>query len=232
MIVAIEGPSAAGKTTWCRSHFPHTCVEEAAENLAAPDLFADPAEVGQFWVNYAIANWRRALAIERDHGIAVCDGDPFHLYYSWALWKSGALAKTLFEIELELYRTAFASQQIGFVDHILWLEAPIDELRRRAQADTTRRRKRHEMYLALAPWMKAWFQERERILPRTVRALTDGLQVEALSNGASPQRYDTASMDRWLNGCGKGSAGMVPPRGNRGQVRASGAQTNSKSADH
>jgi hypothetical protein len=198
MLVAIEGLSAAGKTTWCRSHFPHTHVEEAAENIAAPDLYADPAEVGRFWVNHAAANWRRALALEREHGIAVCDGDPFHLYYSWALWKSGALSKTLFEIESALYQNAFEKKQIGFVGHVLWLEAPVGELRRRAQADTTRRRKRHEMYLALVPWMKAWFQEREQILPGTVRALTEGLQVEELSSGSVPQRYDAVLMDEMI----------------------------------
>ncbi len=198
MLVAIEGLSAAGKTTWCRSHFLHRYIQEAAENIAAPDLFGDPAEVGQFWVNHAVANWRRALAMEREHGTAACDGDPFHLYYSWALWKSGALSKTLFEIESDLYRSAFEQQQIGFVDYVLWLEMPVGELRLRAQADTTRRRKRHEMYLALVPWMKAWFQEREQILPGSVRALTEGLQVEELSSDSVPQRYDTALMDEMV----------------------------------
>jgi deoxyadenosine/deoxycytidine kinase len=195
MIVAIEGPSAAGKTTWCRSHFPHNCLEAAPEKIAAPDLYAAPAEVGKFWVNYAVENWQRALAIEREHGIAVCDGDPFHLYYSWALWKSGALTKTLFEIESELYRSAFENKQVGFVDHVLWLDAPIDELRRRAKADTKRRRKRHETYLALMLWMKAWFQERERLLPGTLHPLTDGLLLEALSAGSTTQRYAAALMD-------------------------------------
>jgi hypothetical protein len=199
MIVAIEGPSAAGKTTWCRSHFPHTCVEAAPENIAAPDLFADPAEVGQFWVNHAVENWQRALAIEREHGIAFCDGDPFHLDYSWALWKSGALSSELFEVESELYRVAFEAKQIGFVDHVLWLEVPVEELRRRASADDSRRRKRHEMYLALVPWMKAWFHERERILPGSVRALTDGLRVEELGSKFVSQRYDTALMDQLVD---------------------------------
>jgi hypothetical protein len=63
---------------------------------------------------------------------------------------------------------------------------------------TPRRRKRHEMYLALVPWMKAWFQEREQILPGSVRALTEGLQVEELSSDSVPQRYDTALMDEMV----------------------------------
>jgi hypothetical protein len=200
MIVAIEGPSAAGKTTWCRSHFPHNCVQEAPAELAAPDLFGDPTEVARFWVNYAVQNWQLALALEQEHGITVCDGDPFHLYYSWALGKSAALAETLFQLESELYRSAFEKEQIGFVDDVLWLEVSTDELRRRAQSDTARHRKRHEMYLTLVPWMKVWFQERERVLPGSVHKLTDRLDAKALGNGRLLRRYDTGAMNNVLEG--------------------------------
>jgi hypothetical protein len=195
MIVAIEGPSAAGKTTWCRSHFPDRHVPEIPENIAAPDLFADPAEVGHFWVNHATANWQKALALEREHGIAVCDGDPFHLYYSWALWKTGTLARGLFGIESELYRTALQNQQIGFVDHVLWLDVPEEELRRRAMADRTRRRKRHEMYLAIVPWMKEWFEARESFTRGTVRELRDDLRVAELRPLPESSRYDARTLD-------------------------------------
>lgn len=198
MIVAIEGPSAAGKTTWCLSHAPHNCVEEVAENVVAPDLYADPVEVGQFWVNHAIKNWQRATAIKREHDIAVCDGDPFHLYFSWALWKSGALSKTLFEVESALYRSAFERKQIGFVDHVLWLEVPTDELRRRALSDDTRRRSRHELYLTLVPWMKAWYRTREQFLPGTVRNLPNILSLRDLPRGSHPSRYDPQLLDSLL----------------------------------
>jgi hypothetical protein len=199
MIVAIEGASAAGKTTWCRSHFPESLVPEAAEDIAAPDLFANAAEVGQFWTNHAMENWQKALVREREHGLAVCDGDPFHLYFSWALWKSGTLDRHLFEIESALYRNAFEKRQIGFADHVLWLEVPDAELRRRAKADSTRRRKRHEIYLSLVPWMKKWFQARESILPGTLRPLLDGLCIEDLQPIAEAHRYNAAVMVRMLN---------------------------------
>jgi hypothetical protein len=200
MIVAIEGASAAGKSTWCRLHFPHQHVAETAENIAAPDLFADPAEVGQFWVKHAIESWQRALAIERENGIAVCDGDPFHLYFSWALWKARVLGQKLFEIESELYRSAFDKKQIGMVDHVLWLEVSIEELRRRAQADFTRRRKRHQTYLGLVPWMTAWFAQRERILPHSVHAVTAGLVPMGLGTDSESKRYDTAVIGEILHG--------------------------------
>ena len=180
MIIAIEGASACGKTTWCRSHFPRQSVLQPVDTIAAPDLFADPALVAEFWVNHNIASWQRAVALEREHGIAFCDTDPFHLYYSWALWKAGVLDGRLFAIERSLYRQALAQRRIGLADHVLWREVPDDELRRRAQADTTRRRKRHEIYLALVPGMKLWFRERERVLPGSVHALTNDLRVEQL----------------------------------------------------
>lgn len=195
MIVAIEGASAAGKTTWCRSHFPARHVPETPHKIAAPDLFADPAEVGHFWVNHAIANWQKALAIEREHGTAACDGDPFHLYYSWALWKAGALSRTLFEIESELYFAALQNQQIGFVDYVLWLDVPEEELRRRAQADLTRSRKRHEMHTALVPWMKQWFAARELVMPGTVHRLRDDLMIEELKSAPESLRYDARTMN-------------------------------------
>jgi len=197
MIVAIEGPSAAGKTTWCRSRYPSHSVLEPPDNATAPDLFADPAEVARFWVNYNLESWQRALALEGEHSLAVCDGDPFHLYYSWALWRSGAVDARLFEIESQLYRQALEQQQIGFVDHVLWLEVDMETLRRRALADASRRRKRHEMLLTLVPWMKMWFGERDRILPRSVRALTGETCLEEL-NSSTHDRYDVRLLDEML----------------------------------
>jgi len=197
MIVAIEGPSAAGKTTWCREHYPNVTVHET-HDIAAPDLFADPAEVGRFWIAHNVARWQRALAIEQVRGIAICDGDPFHLYFSWAVWKAGALPGTLFELESKLYRDEFEKQQIGFADYIIWLEVPVDELRRRAESDTVRRRKRHEMYLAMSPWMRTWFHAREAALPGSVLCSTDDLPVELFPPVSPSRRYDIALFDNAL----------------------------------
>jgi hypothetical protein len=197
MIVAIEGPSAAGKTTWCRNHFADRFIAEAPENIAAPDLSADPAQIARFWVNHNIERWQSAVELERSHGIVFCDGDPFHLYYSWALWKSGTLPRTLFDLESQLYRNAFYKKRLGFVDHVLWLQVPVDELRRRNRADPFRRRKHHELYLALAPWMQVCFQHRESFMPGTVHDLDPGLRVEQLMP-SSWRRYDAALAEQLL----------------------------------
>jgi hypothetical protein len=49
MIVAIEGPSTAGKTFGVHTRAPRY-VKEAPSNLDAPDLFADPIEFFFFLV--------------------------------------------------------------------------------------------------------------------------------------------------------------------------------------
>jgi len=196
MIIAIEGASAAGKTTWCRRHCTYPWVQETPQDIVAPDLFGDPAEVGRFWVAHAVGNWQRALDIEREHGIAICDGDPLHLYFAWSLWRSGALSRALFDRESELYLKALQERRIGLVDFIFWLDVPEDELRRRAAADTTRRRKRHEMLLTLVSWMKAWFAARERILRGTVRPLNPHLGLPELPGTSSSHRYDLSLWTR------------------------------------
>jgi len=200
VILVIEGPSAVGKTTLCRAHSPNGFVEEARENQAAPDLYADPAEVAQFWSNFNINLWQTAERLERKNGIAVCDGDPFHFYFSWSLWKAGLLPSTLFEIELPLYRRAFQEGRLGFADRVCWREAPEDELRRRAKSDPFRKRRRHETYLKLVPWMRTWFAIREQVLPGTVRAWPDRLDHEVAGYPAAPAfRYDVKIFDQMID---------------------------------
>ena len=202
-ILTIEGPSAGGKTTWCRKHFPQGFVEAASENLQAPDLFADPREVAAFWVEHNIQRWHNALEIEKREGVAICDSDPLKLYFSWALWKANALDSALFDIEVKLYRQAIEDRRIGFADFVIWLEAPIDELRRRAKADTTRRRKRLELYLELMPWMNAWYAAREHVMPGAAREWSAAPRLEDLGSFfPHPRRYNPVLLDELLAVCG------------------------------
>jgi hypothetical protein len=199
MIVVMEGPSAAGKTTWCRAHCPELLVEAAPENLDAPDLFADPLEVAHFWVEFNVRQWQAALRIEKEKGIAVCDGDPVHLYFSWSAWKAGTLGSELFEADLPLYREAIEDGRMGFADLILWREVPVEELRRRAKSDAERRRKRLELYLSMIPWMKEWFAARQQALPGSVQAWPEQFHVADVSRaGATARRCDVTLFDQMI----------------------------------
>jgi hypothetical protein len=202
-ILVAEGPSASGKTTWCREHFPQGFVEETAETMQAPSPYAEPREAAAFWVERNIQRWQAALELEKRASIAVCDSDPLKLYFSWALWKAGAQDSTLFEIEAPLYRKAIEERRIGFADCVVWLEAPADELRRRAKADATRQRKRHELYLEMVPWMNAWFGARERVLPGCAREWSAAPRLRELEGVPSnPRRYDATVLDELLAVCG------------------------------
>jgi hypothetical protein len=201
MIVAIEGPSAVGKTTWCRTQAPRF-VKEAPPGLDAPDLFADPIDVANFWARFNSGLWQSALRIERQEGIAVCDSDPFHLYFSFSLWKAGAMDRRLFDAEVRTYRRALVTHQVGFADFVLWQEAPLEEFRRCAQADKTHRRRRHELYLALIPWMKLWFDARERTISGSLGSWSEGQAVN-LDDLKFPctesHRYDLPTFEGMIN---------------------------------
>ena len=86
MIVVIEGISAAGKTTWCRAHWP-AFVREAPPPAEAPDRASTPAAAARYWAERNAQRWRAAQAREAIDGIAVCDSDPFKLHYVWSLWR-------------------------------------------------------------------------------------------------------------------------------------------------
>jgi hypothetical protein len=200
MIVVLEGPSAVGKTTWCRTHAPRY-VQGAPSTLDAPDLFADPIDVANFWVPFNSGLWESALQIERREGHAVCDSDPLHLYFSFSLWKAGAMDRRLFDAEVPLYRHAMARHRVGFADVVLWHCAPLEELRRRAKADVQHPRRRHELYVSLIPWMKLWFEARARALPGSLGGWPQiqGFEPERVGNGRTvSRRYDVATFDRMI----------------------------------
>lgn len=74
MIVAVEGLSAAGKTTWCRRH----AVDFVAEYVPTgtePDG-TDLAAQAAYWVAINSQRWDNARRLEQQTGLAVCDSDP------------------------------------------------------------------------------------------------------------------------------------------------------------
>lgn len=97
MIIAVDGPSAAGKTTWCRAH-SGPFVAEYAPTGDEPDG-SDPDAQADYWVRVKSGRWAEAVALERSTGVAVCDSDPLKLHYSWCLAMVGAATWDRFERE-------------------------------------------------------------------------------------------------------------------------------------
>jgi hypothetical protein len=166
VIVAVEGPSAAGKTTWC-THLRHPVVAEYAPTGQEP-ADSDPARQGMYWTEVNVDRWRQALEHERRERIVLCDSDPMKLHYSWSLARIGAAPWSRFEHELNRVRVAIDQGLLGFADLVVVSIPSLEVLRRRRAADTTRRRRSFELHARLSEPLREWYRAVEQATPGRV----------------------------------------------------------------
>ncbi len=166
VIVAVEGPSAAGKTTWCQRHVLDF-VAEYAPTGNEPDG-SDLSAQAVYWATVNSRRWAQALALEQRSGLAVCDSDPLKLHYSWCLSRIGAAPRARFDHELAEVRHAFAADILGLVDLVLVSIPPLATLRRRREADTSRRRRSFDLHVQLGEHLRAWYQTIDALEPGRV----------------------------------------------------------------
>jgi hypothetical protein len=160
MIVVVEGPSAAGKTTWCRTHFPDQTVWEHSVSNAvrAPDREKNPVGAAEYWADFNRSRWLLALEMEAEHGFAICDTDPFKLHYVCSLWRIGNGERHDWDYEAAINREMFAAGEIGIADIALVSLPDIDKLRRRKSGDASRRRGHFELHAHLTEPLREWYQ--------------------------------------------------------------------------
>jgi len=166
VIISAEGPSAAGKTTWCRTHAP-TFVPEYVPTGSEPDG-SDLGVQAAFWVAVNSGRWSQARALEQQSGLAVCDSDPLKLHYSWCLSMIGAEPKSRFDHELTAVRRAFATDALGLADLVLVSIPPPDVLRRQSQVDPTRQRRSFALHSLLGEHLRAWYEAVDALDPGRV----------------------------------------------------------------
>ena len=167
--MVVEGPSAAGKTTWVRTHHPDVAVWEHP-----PAADPVPLGVGPHWTEANVARWREAGRLEAEHGLAVCDTDPCKLHYVWCLWRIGEAAGDEWRSEARHARAAFAGGRLGLADLVLVDIPGAGELRRRKTGDPARRRGRFDLHARLGEPLREWYQAMDRVEPGRVRwALPD-----------------------------------------------------------
>lgn len=183
MIVVVEGPSAAGKTTWCRTHAPQWLPEP----LRSDDV-----------LGYQIDRWRTAVAAGPE--VVFLDGDPFKLYYSWACWRIGRIDKPTWREEVRVARELFVGGDYGIADLILYADPGLDELYRRKAADTTRQRRNFEPHTQMRPYFREWYEAVADLDPRRVlwEHPTGGVSEDHLSVGPRPGRSDPDLFDHLL----------------------------------
>lgn len=169
MIIVVEGPSAAGKTTWIAAHCQPGTVIGETPGRPAPDRNLDPDGAAAHWARISAARWHAARQAEQSTGTAVCDTDPLKLHYVWSLWRAGHAGRRQWHAELNATRQLFAQGRLGIADLIL-IEIPGPAaLAARRKADTTRRRRNFDLHVQLAGPLRDWYHAVEQLDPPRVR---------------------------------------------------------------
>lgn len=192
MILAVEGPSAAGKTTWCRM-FGGRFVPEYQPTGHEPSG-KDRQAQADYWVEVNSERWRSALRLEAENGVAVCDSDPLKLHYSWCLARIGAEPASRFEFEYARVRLAMTERRLGFADAVLMLSPDEETLRRQKAADATRGRRSFELHVRLRGPLREWYDHLETLSPGRVQH-GPGAKLQRRASADAADRYDVDLLD-------------------------------------
>lgn len=165
MIVVVEGPSAAGKTTWAAENAAGLLIPESERPQT---VLEDPQVRARYWAQRGARRWMRAIEVERSSGTAVCDTDPLKLHYAWSLWRIGEGGQEEFRQQAEAYRAQVLAKRLGFADAYLVSIPPDDALALRRSKDTRRRRRNFELHRRLGEPLREWYELVERLRPGSV----------------------------------------------------------------
>lgn len=203
MIIALEGISAAGKTTFARQFGEGRFVPEIPVKGALPDKNASLDEHAEFWAEHNVRKFQMALAIEREHGFAICDTDPMKIHFSWCMERAGFDWPDKFAHARVFVRKAIAECRLGFSD--LYLVKCIEPAVARAQkeGDPSRRRGNFDQHLALQPHLMDWFTAVADVLPDRVRwqfpeRETLLAEIKSKTPEGNPRRFDVSVFDALL----------------------------------
>lgn len=157
----MEGPSAAGKTTWCRS-IADRFVPEYVPTGCEPDG-SDLRAQGRYWTGVNTRRWSEAVELEGALGHVLCDSDPLKLHYSWCLYR------------------------LGFADAVLVALPDETALRQRKEGDATRARRSFDLHVQLRTPLQDWYRVLADLrpgrvawnLPQTWPSLVNDIPVRA-----------------------------------------------------
>ena len=195
MIIVVEGPSAAGKSTWIATHCRPATVISEAPAAPAPDAAVDPEGAAAHWAAISAARWRAASQAEQRTGLAVCDTDPLKLHYVWSLWRTGHASRRQWHAELTATRQLFAGQRLGIADLIL-IEIPdAAALAARRRADPARRRRNFDLHAQLSGPLRDWYHAVAQLDPSRVRWELPATGIPAATSGPREDRTGTAVFD-------------------------------------
>jgi hypothetical protein len=198
VIIVVEGPSGAGKTTWCRTHGgPNALLEALPDHATVP---TDPQGAARFWVERNVARWDEVLERERHDGLVIVDTDPFKLHYVWSLWRTGQATELEWTLQRDVARAAFAADRYALADIFLVADVDAGTLRARRGADTTRTRRNFEVHVKLRDSTVAWYSAIDRLEPgRVVFGLpAGGMTPDLLARGKRVTRSGLELFDHLM----------------------------------
>lgn len=205
MIIVLEGISAAGKTTFARQFGEAHHVPEFPDQGVAPGK-DDPAEIhAAYWVEHNARRFEAALAVEREHGFAICDTEPFKSHFDWCMARAGSKPFDIFDAAVPLAREAITAQRLGFGNRYYVKRIVPEVARAQKEGDATRSRRNFEQHLALQPHLMDWFEALAKALPGRVEFAfpdKDALLTELKNKTpeVNPRRFDVSVFDALIEG--------------------------------
>lgn len=199
VIVAVEGPSAAGKTTWCRSTGLNFVDEYTPTGLEPDGLDAD--QQATYWTDVNSERWAEALTLEARAGLALCDSDPLKLHYSWCLARLGEASVSRFAAELSSAREAMYKEQLGFSDAVLITIPNASTLHLQKAGDPLRSRRSFDLHVRLREPLIEWYQCLDQLAAGHVfwQLPDTGQSGELRSLVHRPNRYNIDLLDELVN---------------------------------
>jgi hypothetical protein len=164
VIVVVEGPTAAGKTSWCRRHVGRFVAEQPATGT-------EPGEgqaLARHWARLGMRRWGEAEELERADGTAFCDTDPLKLHYSWGMAALGLAPRAQFDRELAVTRVAVQMGRLGLADAVLIGLPDLATLQRQRDHDEVRRRRNFATHVQLREPLRQWYAALDGLDPGRV----------------------------------------------------------------
>lgn len=165
MIVCLEGASAVGKTTTCRT------LQERFGTVIIPEVNAlykrpDP-EAADWYLERQVDRWGKAQQAAKTHAVAVLDGDPFQpLWYNWSF---DFRQRQDLDYLKRFFRPLIAQGTLSFPNRYYLLVISESELRRRKEADIIRSRRNFESHLGLIDTQRRYFEAMASLSPGRAR---------------------------------------------------------------
>ena len=199
MIIVVEGPSGAGKTTWCRKHAGvNALLESLPDHSTVP---TEPQAAARFWVERNVARWAEVLAREARDGLVVVDTDPFKLHYVWTLFRSGQATEVEWTMQRDAARDAFGSGRYALADVFLISDVDVETLHARRTADRSRTRRNFDRQVQLRDALLRWYGAIDLLDPgRVIFGLpAAGLTPELIARGKRSRRSGLDLFDELMS---------------------------------